>query len=314
MPSPLPQVRPSEPIRAPQQNELVRRVNALSHLAVGGPLVAAQGAGGTRAALRDLRRIAIWELTGPMDRPQTGGVTDDVPSAPADAVWYFDADGYAPENKYQGSPQHTRSGRVYHVGGLPGDQRDQLAALEQGVPGCLATPLFTTGDWVYAEFNPQSARWEIMSPPETVWRFELKTPLVPSDDRDVPSTAAAWLVVFDPDQGKYVTTDVEFSVADFLGVCHGEPGHRGYAKRLADSHLEAGWEVLVMVPEESSSSGEPAGLTTSIDVVLCDPYRVGDYLCFPQKRLSFLDGVLVEAVDLDDTQVYACCPDSSSGA
>jgi hypothetical protein len=72
----------------------------------------------------------------------------------------------------------------------------------------------------------------------------------------VPSTADAYLVVYDPDQGRYVKTDLQFTVADFLDVWDAEPGCRGYAKRMADSHARVGWEVLTMTttPGGSSSS------------------------------------------------------------
>ena len=337
MSSPLDEVRPSEPIRASKQNELIRRVNAAGHVAAGGPLVAGTGAGGFRAGLRDLRRVAVWQLTGSMERPKTDGVTDDVPSAVAVPVWYFDVTGYPPENQYEDVESYTRAARVYHVAGFPGDQRDGIETLVNETPGHLAIPQYAAGDWVYAEYNNQSGRWEIMSPPEDIWRFELKTALVPNGDRNVPSTANAFLVIFDADEGEYVTTGVEFSVADFLDIWEGQPGDRGYAKRLADSHLEAGWEVVILSRETSSSSGDsssssgdsssssgesssssssgetPPGLTTSVDVVVCDPYRQGDYVYFPQKRLTFVDGRLTGSAVLTDTAVYICCDESSSG-
>jgi len=200
------------------------------------------------------RRIAIWQLSGPIERAVTGGTRDDVPSAEAQPIWYFDSAGSPPQTGYQDAGDYTRSMRVYHVGAFPGDQRSQIAALEEEQPGHLAIPSYGAGDRVYAEFNNQSGRWEIIGPAEDVWRFELKTALVTNGDRDLPSTADAYLVVYDPDQGRYVTTDVEFPVADFLDVWDAEPGCRGYAKRMADSHASAGWEVMMMETTTSGSS------------------------------------------------------------
>lgn len=338
MPSHLPHVRPSEPVSAAAQNALIDRVNAAGRLSAGGQIAAAHGAGGLRVAAGGPPRLAVWQLTGPMERAYTDGIPDDVPSAPADPVWYFRPDGSPPENEYQDALQCSRPARLYHVAAFPGDQRRQLKALQPGQPGDVATPKLGPGDWVTARYNGQSGRWEVLSGPEDLWRFELKTPLMPDGDRDLPSTAAAWLVVFDPQEGKYVKTGVEFPVADFLDVCNGRPGDRGYAKRLADSHLAAGWEVVVLKNEPSSSSGEessgesssgegsssgessgessgpgPGGLSTTLDVVACEPYRAGDMIYFPQKRMSFVDGLLVGVTDLPATAVYVCCPESSGG-
>jgi len=203
-------------------------------------------------------RITIWELSGPMERAVTDGVKDDVPSAEAAPIWYFDSGSSGPENEYADASDYTRSMRVYHVGAFPGDQRNQLAALQSGEPGELGIPRYGSGDRVYAEFNRQSGRWEIVGPAEDVWRFELKTALAPNGNRDVPSTADAYLVIYDADQSRYVRTDVEFTVADFLDLEYAEPGRRGYAKRLADSCQGTGWEVLVLGTEPSSSSSSGA--------------------------------------------------------
>lgn len=244
----------SELIEAAQPEERIQQINAGSHVATHGPMVSAHGSSGLRIAMRDLRRIAVWELTGPLGRHTTDGIKDDVPSAEAAPVWYFDSNGSEPENAYQDASSCTRTMRIYHVAAIPGDQRDQIAALAEGQPGELGIPKYHTGDWVYAVFNNQSGRWEIVGPAENIWRFELKTGLVPNGNPNVPSTAEAYLVVYDSQQGQYVTTAVQFQVADFLDVWEGDPGCRGYAKRLADSHSDVGWEVLALGTVVSSSS------------------------------------------------------------
>jgi hypothetical protein len=226
-------------------------------LAARGPFVSGHGASGLRLAGRDLRRIAVWQLGGPMQRRVADGQRDDVPSAVARPIWYFDAADPSPSG-YQDASDYSRTVRVYHVHAFPGDQRDQIVGVAAGEPGELGIPRYTTGDRVYAEFNPQSGRWEILGPAEDVWRFELKTALVSNGSRDVPSTADAYLVVYDADLGRYVRTDVEFPVADFLDRWDADPGSRGYAKRMADSQPSVGWEILTMEPDwggSSSSSG-----------------------------------------------------------
>ena len=269
MSSRIPHVRPGRPVSAAEQNALVDQANAAVRPSFGGPLVGGSGQTGSRAGLRDLRRIAVWELTGPMERVLTEGIKDDVPSAPAIPVWYFDVDSNPPENRYADASDATRSVRVYHVQAFPGDRRDGIVALGAGQPGELGIPKVNAGDRVYAELNNQSGRWEILGPAEDLWRFELKTALVPNGLRDVPSTAQAYLVVYDAAQAKYVKTSVEFTVADFLDIWEGDPGCRGYAKRLADSHLSAGWEVLVLETDllpcvkPSSSSSGPSGSAES---------------------------------------------------
>jgi hypothetical protein len=217
-------------------------------------MVSACGSDGTRLAGRDLRRIAIWQLSGPIERAVAGGKRDDVPSAEAVPIWYFDSNGTLPENEYGDASDCTRSMRIYHVGAFPGDRRDQLVALDEGQSGQLGIPRYNSGDRVYAELNQQSGRWEIIGPAEDLWRFELKTALVPNGDPDVPSTADACLVVYDADQACYVKTEVELQVADFLDIWDAEPGCRGYAKRLADSHPSVGWEVIMIQTGASGSS------------------------------------------------------------
>ncbi len=233
-----------------------------TRVAVRGPIVSANATSGQTLAMRDLGRIAVWQLSGTFERQVDGGVRDDVPSAAAVPVWYFATDGSSPDSSYRDAGAASRSSRVYHVDAFPGDQRSTIEAVEAGQAGEMGIPKYGVGDRVIARFNNQSGRWEIIGPAEDLWRFELKTALSPGADRDVPSTAAAYLVVYDSAQASYLRTDVEFQVADFLGVWHAGPGCRGYAKRMADSCSSVGWEVTLMEAEfaprigaSSSSSG-----------------------------------------------------------
>ena len=225
-----------------------------TRVAVRGPIVSIVGTSGQAIAMRHPERVALWQLTGPLERHVSDGIRDDVPSAPAAPVWFFATDGSLPDNAYRHAGAGSRSSRVYHVGAFPGDQRSRIEAVMAGQAGETGTPKHGLGDRVFARFNNQSGRWEITGPAEDLWRFELKTALIPGADRNVPSTAAAYLVVYDSAGGRYVRTNLEFQVADFLGVWDADPGCRGYAKRMADSYSSEGWEVVVMQTEFVSSS------------------------------------------------------------
>ncbi len=254
MSSPLTDSSP-ELIRSSLPEEHRPGATAECRFAAHGPLLSARGSSGVQLAARDLRRIAVWELSGPMERLVADGTRDDVPSAEAKPIWHFHLGGSPGQNGYHDASESTRSMRIYHVGAFPGHERDQIVALDEGEPGGLGIPRYGPGDRVYAEFNQQSGRWEIIGPAEDLWRFELKTPLVPNGDPDVPSTADAYLVVYDASQGRYVKTEVEFQVADFLDTWDADAGCRGYAKRMADSQGSVGWEVIGMAESSGTSSG-----------------------------------------------------------
>ena len=194
-----------------------------TRMAVRGPIVSANGTAGQALAMRDLGRIAIWQLSGAFQRQVNDGVRDDVPSAAAEPVWFFATDGSSPDSSYRNAGAASRSLRVYHVGAFPGDRRSQLEAVATEQAGEMGIPKYAAGDRAFARFNNQSGRWEILGPAEDLWRFELKTALAPGADRNVPGTADAYLVVYDSTGASYVRTDVEFQVADFLGVLAGQP-------------------------------------------------------------------------------------------
>ena len=211
----------------------------------------------------DGTRTALWQLTGPLSRQVNDGVRDDVPSAAAVPVWFFATDGSSPDSSYREAGVASRSSRAYHVGAFPGDQRSKIEAVAARQAGETGIPKYAVGDRVFARFNNQSGRWEILGPAEEFWRFELKTALTPGPDRDVPSSATAYLVVYDSTQARYLRTDVEFQVADFLGVWDARPGCRGYARRMADSCLSVGWEIVVMESEFAPCTGVSSSSSSS---------------------------------------------------
>lgn len=60
----------------------------------------------------------------------------------------------------------------------------------------------------------------------------------------------------------------------------------------------------------SPCTAKISGDSPSVDVVICEPYRRGDYICFLQKRLTLPPETIVTS--LPETCVYLCCDSSSS--
>ncbi len=106
-----------------------------------------------------------------------------------------------------------------------------------GHPGAAA------GDRVFCVWNRQSGRWEMLTPPLRLWRFELKEDLAPGQ------SAAAYLLPFVA--GQYQPeVHVQFTVHDALhGLLRGRGrngehrGTRGYARLMPDSGR---WEILAL--------------------------------------------------------------------
>ena len=112
--------------------------------------------------------IGLFELTRAMVYPDgTDAAEPDVPYAPgAKAVWLNHQ-----ANRYGGI--ELSAGRtLYH----PTAFRDA-----RGLP--LGTPTFCRGLRVYAWYNVQSGRWEILAPALNLIRIELTEDLVPGQDR-----------------------------------------------------------------------------------------------------------------------------------
>lgn len=236
----------SELAGAADPNEQVHVTASSSHVPVRGPMVSAHGSGGLQISMRDPARPSVWQLLEPLQRRTTGGVKDDVPSAEAAPVWLFGASQAESENRYADAGQYSRTAIVYHTTAFTGLERNQVVALVNDEHGDLAIPRYGQGDRVFAAMNNQSGRWEIVAPSEDTWRFELKTALETNGNPNVPSTADAYLVVYDAQRSEHVTTGVEFQVADFLDLWDAPVGARGYAKRLADSQTNVGWEVIAI--------------------------------------------------------------------
>lgn len=187
-------------------------------------------------------RVALFQLTSALVYPDLEGAgsehltVEPTPYATAKQVWchYFDPDDKTPAGeplRSYGGTENSREETVYHP-----------AARRNAGGYAVGHPAFHAGDRVFCLWNRQSGRWEVLAPPLDVWRFELKTPLVPGQH------ATAYLLLFDGGYAEDV--EVEFEVYDaLLGTLRGRaktdsrPGTQGYARFMPDSGR---WEITAM--------------------------------------------------------------------
>jgi hypothetical protein len=188
-------------------------------------------------------RILLMQLTSAMSYPDlaTAGAShytvEPTPCATARQVWchQFDPDDKTPSGeplRSYGGTGNSKDEIIYH----PASHRDSNGY-------AIGHPAFRCGDRVFCFWNRQSGRWEIISPPQDIWRFELKTALTPC------SHATAYLLE-DHSGCLEENIHVEFDVYDaFDGTLRGQaktetaPGTQGYAKFMPDSGR---WEIIYL--------------------------------------------------------------------
>lgn len=172
--------------------------------------------------------LGLFELTGAMIYPDPGQSDPDEPTPYAEeakAVWLNHVD-----NEY-GGLDYSKETTLYHPAAFRNEGRVAI-----GHPPCAS------GQRCFAWYNRQSGRWEMLTPPLDVWRFELK------DDVDPGQQATAYLLPWTGSDYQY-QPDVEFEIYDTVGKFWGfgragsDPGTRGYAKYMPDSDR---WEILQM--------------------------------------------------------------------
>jgi len=188
-------------------------------------------------------RLALFELvTGLVypDLSQPGGehiTQEPTPWASARQLWchHFHPQDQTPSGepiKSYGGSGLGRQQVIYHPGALHG---------QHGY--AVGHPAVGAGQRVFCLWNRQSGRWEMLTPPLRLWRFELKEDLAPGQ-----SAAAYLLPLVD---GQYQPdVHVEFTVHDALsGMLRGRGpsqwrrGTRGYARLMPDSGR---WEILAL--------------------------------------------------------------------
>jgi len=236
-----------------------------------GQITASQGSGGTLLAIASDVRTALFEIRTVFVRRLIDGAYEDTPSAEALPV----EPHRSPEGGggsaviYQADTNADRIERVYHIPAYPMELRETIQAGGGYPPDVIGVPRYAPGDWTPARWNPRTGRWEIFGDAERVWRFELLESLWPTDNRNMPGTATAKLIAYDPEMKQYEATSVTFQVIDFYNMYTADAGTRGYARRMGDSRLDAGWEIVSLEPDaptmgvSSSSSSAVAESSSS---------------------------------------------------
>jgi hypothetical protein len=188
-------------------------------------------------------QIALMQLTSAMTYPDlsTAGTShytvEPTPFATAKRVWchQFDSNDKTSANcplRSYGGTGNSKTETVYHP-----------AARRNAVGYAVGHPAFRAGDRAFCFWNAQSGRWEILSPPLDVWRFELKTALTPG------ASATAYLLECANDVS-IANVHVEFEVFDAIdgglrgrARSAGTAGALGYAKFMPDfGH----WEIIAL--------------------------------------------------------------------
>jgi hypothetical protein len=188
-------------------------------------------------------RVALFQLSGELCYPDLAGAgisqytVEPTPYAAATMIWCcqfspLDQDGSGNPICSYGGTSLAATETIYHPG-----------AFRNSNGYAMGLPSFGPGDRVWAVFNRQSGRWEILAPALGIWRFELAGYLMPG------GSATAYLLPYG--NGVYAAnTQVELTVYDAIfGTLRGQaavgstPGTRGYAQYFPDSGR---WEILTL--------------------------------------------------------------------
>ncbi len=198
-------------------NKRADAIEAMGNLMLGGNASLTQ-AGNTLLGLPLGVKLVMFELAEDMQMPDPSGISVGDSSVPwtdnATAVWYTD---YTSTQDYE--TDDTYKATLYHP-----------TAVLNGSSIAMGHPTFFAGDRVWA--TAINGRWDIISQPDKVWRFELKDAMTPGGN------ATAYLL----DKNGAEDTDQEFEVYDQVyGDIRAPVGAKGYAKFFADSER---WEVI----------------------------------------------------------------------
>jgi hypothetical protein len=228
-----------------------------------GPITASQGSGGALLAISPDVRTALFEIRTVFERRLIDGAYEDAPSAMAIPVEPHRSleGGGGGAVAYQADTNADRNERVYHIPAYPTELRETIQAGGGYPPDAIGVPRYAPGDWTPARWNPRTGRWEIFGDAERVWRFELLESLWPTSNRNKPGTATARLVAYDPEMKRYEATSISFQVIDFYNVYLADAGTRGYARRMGDSRLDEGWEIVSLEPN-APTVGDPSSSST----------------------------------------------------
>lgn len=213
---PIEPVRPGDPLKAEKQNRLIQQVNANAR--PGSTRPSQFGTGGMTFHVPRDTFIGLYELTEAMSYPDP----------PDETVPYVD-------NCNELFLYHSSAGEYHSTSGCPSTTLYHPSAFRDASGNYEGLASFGSGARVYAAWNEQSGRWEILAPPLDVWRFELKTALAVDD------SATAYLRRWNG-SAYAADTNIEFTLYDGMSTFNGAIGAVGYAKYFPDR----GWEVQNM--------------------------------------------------------------------
>jgi len=219
-------------------NVVAREVESLRNMRGENGITIRRDPAGTVIRAASTWKFGLFELTEAMKRPGTIGVGAIVDADNPDCMraenakalllhgdWKYTLDGSS----------GPRTATLYH----PTNIHDTA-----GIGGGIFP--HGIGSRVYAGLNPQTGRWEMITPPMDLWRFELTAAL------SLDGSATAKLLY--GDGAVYETSgtgkpEVEFTVWDMLGkfskpaTLGGQTGADGFAKYMPDSRR---WEIVEM--------------------------------------------------------------------
>jgi len=243
--------------------------------------------------------LALFELTSAMVYPdletasQTHFNLEPTPyTTDARIVWCHQFD---PDDRTAGGAA------VRSYGGAsasPGETLYHPAAFRNGDGYAVGLPTFRPGSRVLCLFNWQSGRWEIISPPLDLWRFEMVEAL------SFGGSAQAVVIGWDPVGLKYTDDlpdqgEVNLTVYDFQGrfskmaTQSGDAGALGWAKYLPDSDR---WEIVTMeTPGDfwGTLDAELTQATASVTVTM--EAMLGGYDVFGQHWVNANGGAKILA-------------------
>jgi hypothetical protein len=210
-------VEPGGPVAADHQNRLIDCVNRRARPGASG--AAEYGAGGVSFHAESPTVVALFELTQPFTFPSpTASPPQPVPSSPSARMIWLKTDDQ------QGDVDQAPDETLYHP-----------TAFRSGDGVAVGFAPAAPGQRVFAWWSSQGGRWEVLTPPLEIWRFELKY--------DIAATSGT--VAYLLDQSGSRVSGVEFVAYDPLGLhLWAKAGGLGYARWMPDAADAGRWEIL----------------------------------------------------------------------
>jgi len=171
------------------------------------------------------------------------------------------------------------------------------------------------GDWVGAEWQQEENTWAIYEIGTPFVHVYLTEPLYECASAEgIPAEYSGEPITVYDDYGR-VARDPVARRDEESGQWYAPEGTAVLVRWLEDKqHFTVFF--LSKCDQNSSSSEEecPDRYSGTLDVLIPEPYRSGDYLCFPTKRLEFDCGILISVEDGEPVCEYVCCSSSEESS